>query len=199
MTRHSRASRLRRFDDRGEKSLHEEDVSAEPPTPQQDARVSPTYEDAGRSERAEAAAGEGPEETHRLSFSGERIPSRSGLQRSERLRRASEIQALFQQGNREERPSFVLLWHAQAQGRQVGFGVSRRVGGAVARNRVRRRIREAYRRQQGSLRGGVAVMFVGRPPALTRPFTALLDEMRLALESLDRAAVRMTSSRTQDA
>jgi ribonuclease P protein component len=110
------------------------------------------------------------------------------LQRSDRLRRASEIQVLFQHGNREERPSFVALWQARMEGRQVGFAVSRRVGGAVARNRTRRRIREAYRRQQEGLPKGVAVMFIGRPAALTRRFTVLLDEMRQTLESLARAA-----------
>ncbi len=80
------------------------------------------------------------------------------------------------------------LWRPRDQGRRVGFAVSRRVGSTVARNRARRRLREAYRRQQEALRANVAVVFVGRPGALTRRFTDLLEEMRGALETMSRTA-----------
>jgi len=69
----------------------------------------------------------------------------------------------------------------------VGFAVSRRVGGAVVRNRARRRLREAYRRQQHVLRASVDVVFISRPVVLTRRFTDLLEEMRRTLEGLSRA------------
>jgi len=113
-------------------------------------------------------------------------PDALSLQRSDRLRRASEIQTLFQQGNRVERPSFVALWRPREQGRRVGFAVSRRVGSAVDRNRARRRIREAYRRQQHALRASIDVVFISRPVVLTRRFTDLLEEMRQTLEALGR-------------
>lgn len=66
--------------------------------------------------------------------------------------------------------------------------MSRRVGGAVERNRVRRRIREAYRLQQHALRSGIDVVFIGRPVALTEPFVDLYEEMRQALRALTRIA-----------
>ena len=69
----------------------------------------------------------------------------------------------------------------------MGFAVSRRVGGAVVRNRARRRLREAYRRQQHVLRASVDVVFISRPVVLTRRFTDLLEEMRRTLEGLSRA------------
>src|SRR5262249_35312790 len=120
-----------------------------------------------------------------------RIPSRRlALPRSERLRRSGEIQGLFQQGNRDERPSFVALWRPRVEGRRVGFAVSRRVGSAVARNRARRRMREAYRREEEALSGGVTAIFVARPSVLTRPFNNLLEEMRLTLKVLERGAGR---------
>jgi len=118
---------------------------------------------------------------------GRHLPGRLSLQRSARLRRASEIQTLFQQGNRDERLSFVALWRPRERGRRVGFAVSRRVGGAVVRNRARRRLREAYRRQQHVLRANVDVVFISRPVVLTRRFTDLLEEMRRTLEGLSRA------------
>ncbi len=117
-------------------------------------------------------------------------PGALSLRRGERLRRASEIQALFRQGNRDEQASFVALWRQRDRGRRVGFAASRRTGGAVERNRVRRRIREAYRREQRALRASVDVLFIGRPSVLGRRFTELAEEMRRALERLSRNACR---------
>jgi ribonuclease P protein component len=65
---------------------------------------------------------------------------------------------------------------------RLGFTVTRRVGNAVVRNRVRRRLREAarllFRDRQLS---GVDLVLVGREATLTRPFAALTDDLRRAL------------------
>ena len=80
------------------------------------------------------------------------------------------------------------LWQAREGGGKVGFAVGRRVGGAVDRNRVRRRLREAYRRRRGSQPSGVDIVFVGRPAALTRSFSDLLEEMQHAMQAVACAA-----------
>jgi ribonuclease P protein component len=89
----------------------------------------------------------------------------------------------------------VVLWQPREDGRRVGFAVSRRVGGAVARNRARRRLREAYRLQQEALQAPVDAVFVGRPGVLTRRFQDLQGEMRLALETLGRGSGRARGGR----
>ncbi len=109
------------------------------------------------------------------------------LPRHERLRRAADIQRLFQRGKREESASFVVLWCVGHGGRAAGFAVSRQLRGAVDRNRARRRLREAYRHHQAALPHGVQVVFIARPAALTRPFRELLSEMQRAVETLARA------------
>jgi len=111
------------------------------------------------------------------------------LPRGERLRRATEFQAVFQHGTRHERPSFVALWRP-AEGRRVGFAVSRQLRGAVARNRARRRIREAYRRVRGEMAGDVAVVIVARPSAATRPFVELVEDMHRLSEALSTGVRR---------
>ena len=129
----------------------------------------------------------------------ERIfPAPCCLTRGERLRRPADIQALFQRGYREEWRSFVALWRLSGGGRRAGFTVSRRVGGAVERNRVRRRIREAYRLQQHALRPGIDVVFIGRPVALTESFVDLYAEMRQALVALTRAADQQGSGMARE-
>ena len=114
------------------------------------------------------------------------------LPRGERLRRAAEFQAVFQRGSRHERATFVALW-LRADERRVGFAVSRQVRGAVARNRVRRRVREAYRQIRADVPSDVVVVIVARPSAATRAFPELVEDMRRLAEAVKQPARRTTA------
>src|SRR5437660_1173873 len=60
---------------------------------------------------------------------------------------------------------------------RVGFTVTRKVGNAVVRNRVRRRLREAARLvMPGQARSDLDYVLVGRQATLTRDFIALRQE-----------------------
>jgi ribonuclease P protein component len=111
------------------------------------------------------------------------------LPRGERLRRAAEFQAVFHHGTRHERPSFIALWQ-RAAARRVGFAVSRQIRGAVARNRVRRRLREAYRQVRPHMPVDVVVILIARPSAATRAFPDLVEDVRLLAEALTLPARR---------
>jgi ribonuclease P protein component len=64
---------------------------------------------------------------------------------------------------------------------RAGLVTSGRVGGAVVRNRVRRRLREIVRRHQHELRQGVWFVIIARSEAATASYGALEDEwLRLA-------------------
>lgn len=64
---------------------------------------------------------------------------------------------------------------------RAGFITSRRLGGAVVRNRVRRRLREIVRRHQHELREGFWFVFVARHQAATAIYSTLEHELlRLA-------------------
>src|SRR6059058_2678539 len=64
---------------------------------------------------------------------------------------------------------------------RVGFVTSRRVGDAVVRNRVRRRMREIVRHHQHDLREDFWVVLVARRDAADAPYGALEHEwLRLA-------------------
>lgn len=68
---------------------------------------------------------------------------------------------------------------------RVGFTVSRKVGNAVVRNRVRRRLREVARLViPGRARTDLDYVLVGRQGALSRDFTDLRQELVEALKRL---------------
>jgi len=64
---------------------------------------------------------------------------------------------------------------------RAGFVTSGRLGGAVVRNRVRRRLREVVRRHQNELRQDFWFVIIARHEAATASFRELEDEwLRLA-------------------
>lgn len=108
------------------------------------------------------------------------------LPREARLRGAGEFQAVFERGKRVERPAFVALWIPTPGRRKAGFTVSRQVRGAVKRNRARRRLREAFRRQRAALPSDISVVFVGRPMAQSVVFEELVQSLGEVLTMLRR-------------
>ncbi len=70
-------------------------------------------------------------------------------------------------------------------GARVGFTVSRKVGNAVHRNRVRRRLRAAADQvMAGHALGGHDFVIIGRQGTIRRPFSALLSDLETALKKM---------------
>ena len=104
----------------------------------------------------------------------------------ERLKRRSDFRAVAS-GARVSGKAFVLQARQRAENGaiRIGFTVSRQVGDAVERNRVRRRLREVVRlsaaaRAEG-LNPGHDYVLIGRRAALTAPFGELMQDFNAAL------------------
>jgi ribonuclease P protein component len=62
--------------------------------------------------------------------------------------------------------------------------VSRQLPNAVQRNRVRRRLREAYRAVRDAAPRRVDLVVIGRPAVRKEPFGALVEQLRSALAAI---------------
>ena len=70
-------------------------------------------------------------------------------------------------------------------GLRVGFTCSKKVGNAVARNRARRRLREAAAQiLPGEAATGYDYVLIGRQETLRRPFALLVQDLQTALKRL---------------
>jgi ribonuclease P protein component len=66
----------------------------------------------------------------------------------------------------------------------VGFTVSRALGGAVERNRIKRRLREAVRRQRQRLGDGVDVVINPKKSVLSAEFAEIAAEVGRGFEAV---------------
>lgn len=77
----------------------------------------------------------------------------------------------------------------------VGFTCSRKVGGAVQRNRARRRLKaaaDAILPEAASTSHDYVI--IGRPETLTRPFDQLLDDLHTAVTRLEKKLARQAGT-----
>lgn len=90
--------------------------------------------------------------------------------------------ALYARGKSAACRTMVLYARKHRDGavNQLGITVSVKLGCAAERNRIRRRLKEAYRLNETRLKSGFDIVIVGRRAALTAPFDQLeRDLLRL--------------------
>ncbi|MGP8231328.1 MAG: ribonuclease P protein component [Methylovirgula sp.] len=96
-------------------------------------------------------------------------------------------------GRRLRTPCFSLQMHAQPEASvlrppRFGFTVTKKLGGAVLRNRIRRRLKEALRRTPAlSARPGHDYVIVAQPAALTEDFVRLQQQLSKAVADIHAA------------
>jgi ribonuclease P protein component len=106
----------------------------------------------------------------------------------DRLHRSAEFLRLQRNGARFQSPHFVLyagsLDHEPERSR-LGVTVSRRIGNAVVRNRVKRQVRECFRNKiRDSLPTGTSIVVIARSGSGALESAALGDELAMAVRNL---------------
>jgi ribonuclease P protein component len=109
-----------------------------------------------------------------------------------RLSRSAEFERVYRQG-RSKGNRFLVLYSFPREdapapdgedGARLGLSVSRRVGGAVERNRVKRLLREAFWAEAPRLPAGADYVVVARPDALGLAEREGVNGVRAALGEL---------------
>jgi ribonuclease P protein component len=104
------------------------------------------------------------------------------LPKEHRLRRTRDF-ARVRRFGRSTGGSLLALYALpnRSQATRVGISVSKRVGKATIRNRVKRRVREAVRSRLPDIRSGLDLVFVARQPAAEATYAEIAAAVSAAL------------------
>ena len=96
-----------------------------------------------------------------------------------------EFRRVYNKGKFEVSPLLVVYERPNRGGKnRLGVTVSAKLGKAVVRNRVRRRLREIYRLSQPKMKQGYDIVLVARSRAVTAPYHELERAYRKNCEKL---------------
>ena len=156
------------------------DISPQEAPPREGTWVPRPNEDSGRPPRASAATGEGPEGAQRLTADGR---SHNSLQLV-MLSRPGDFARLTERSVAKTHPLLVGRFvRTDLDQTRFGLATGKRLGGAVIRNRVRRRLREELRAMAPSFQPGWDVLIIARPAIIDAGQDALIGALRRVLRS----------------
>lgn len=151
---------------------NEKDLPTSQPPAQKNARISGKNGNSGGAKRGQTPPQQGtPSPDHRHPGQAARLTRKrrpQSLSAADRLHYSAEFRFLQRNGLRAESANFVLYagHFAGDERSRLGITVSRRVGNSVIRNRIKRRVRELFRREiRDTLPAGTAMVVIARPGA----------------------------------
>jgi ribonuclease P protein component len=112
------------------------------------------------------------------------MTSRGGEDFSKRVRltKRSEFLALSREGRRAHSSHFIVLSKTNDLGEnRLGITVTTRVGNAVIRNRIKRLVREFFRREKDQTLRGEDIVVIAKRGAETLSLSEVAGELRPAL------------------
>jgi len=114
---------------------------------------------------------------------------------SMRLLRHSDFERVYKKGRRHFAAHMTVFYlrREQGEGLRIGFTVGKVLGGAVERNRMKRRLRESVRLRWPEDRLPVDVVVNPKKSVLKLEFTELENEITKAFEVIQKALARRST------
>ena len=112
--------------------------------------------------------------------------------KSSRLLKHSDFQAVYKEGRKRFSGNVTIFYRERKDeaGPRVGFTVGKVLGGAVDRNRIRRRLRAVARRRLRELSGSIDVVMHPRKSVLNLEFAKLDAEIEQLFAAIEKGSAR---------
>lgn len=108
------------------------------------------------------------------------------MKRTTTLKKNYEFRRVYNKGKSGVSPVLVVYARPnRGERNRLGVTVSVKLGKAVVRNRVRRRLREIFRLSQPEMKQGYDIVLVARARAAAAPYPELLRAYRRSCEKLE--------------
>lgn len=189
---------------------HETDLSTEQSQKIQKSRVSQTHVHQGRASGDQPSPRQGPCSPGWLTAGG-RVPARRGysknknitvsygvaalsrrtFEKADRILKRSDFVSLTRHGRRLQNDVFIaLVLPGQTDRSRLGITVTRRVGRAVERNRIKRLVREFFRRRRSELNGNHDINIIAKQKAATLPSDHIFSALQSLFDQIKRRLER---------
>jgi ribonuclease P protein component len=104
------------------------------------------------------------------------------FKRKEKIRKSSEFITVYKKGVKKETQHFkIAILPSNKQWSRLGISVSKKIGRAVARNRIKRRLREYFRLHKAQLSGYCDIVLTAKSGANQLSYHDICNELNKTL------------------
>ncbi len=104
------------------------------------------------------------------------------MQRRYRLKKRSAFAYVYRKGEKASAQDLLLLSAQSREGLKIGLSVSKKVGNAVTRNRVKRLLREAIKPIESRINTGYMYVIIAHPSIADKSFDQVCQSVYTAFE-----------------
>jgi len=105
------------------------------------------------------------------------------LSKRYRLTRRNQFTYVYKKGESSPAKSLILIYvKSKSNGLKVGFSVSKKIGNSVVRNKIKRRLREAFRAKLPNITTGYNYIVIARPSIVDDSFEDIIKSLEYVLK-----------------